>query len=486
MSRLILAFVSSLFITTISFSQYSDPNLYRVGFLNGNNLKLSFYNDGQIAGFSQGVTIRGNWKGNDYIGDMTPLIGVELPIKDYNSDGKVDTIHSVIISRGPRQGQMNEKDPITMAFWGFNPKPGYLNSSLEKIPMSNDRSSWPSFWAEHPDWDSTVWNGLYGKNFFAGGLETYFRIDDNADEEVFKLYGFLPDSTNMNRKGLGLNIGIRYIQPADSNFNDVIYKVYDIKNEGTTTYNKVFYGDIIGTLVGGVGDSGDDLGSIDSITNTVYSFDYDGLGNQGQKVGVMSETLIEAPTNNNIASFSFFNASASPDMSEDEYLWWRFSLGKVDKGPLWPMDGDILWGTNYFSLAPGETKRVVSAIVMGDSISQINAKVLKVKLLWFNNFIYDPDNINDENVITRYALAQNYPNPFNPTTTISYNLPKSGLVNIVIYDVLGKEIKRLASEYKQAGSYKINFDASTLASGVYFYSLRANDFVSTKKMLLLK
>ncbi|MDP1993695.1 MAG: T9SS type A sorting domain-containing protein, partial [Ignavibacteria bacterium] len=69
-----------------------------------------------------------------------------------------------------------------------------------------------------------------------------------------------------------------------------------------------------------------------------------------------------------------------------------------------------------------------------------------------------------------YQLIQNYPNPFNPTTTISYNLPKSGLVNLVIYEVLGKEIKRLVSEYKQAGSYKINFDASALASGVYFYS----------------
>ena len=88
--------------------------------------------------------------------------------------------------------------------------------------------------------------------------------------------------------------------------------------------------------------------------------------------------------------------------------------------------------------------------------------------------------------LSTYQLIQNYPNPFNPTTTISYNLPKSGLVNLVIYDVLGKEIKRLVSEYKQAGSYKINFDASALASGVYFYSLRANDFVSTKKMLLLK
>ena len=486
MSRLIFSLALFFFFTSISFPQSSDPNLLRVGFLNGNNLHLSFYNDGQISGFNSGVDIRGKWKGNDYIGDMIPMIGVELPIKDYNNDGKADTIHSVIISRGPRKGQGNEKDPTTMAFWGFNPKPGYLNSSLEKIPMSDDQSSWPTLWAEHPDWDSTVWDGLNGKNFFTGGLETYFRIDDNADEEIFKSYGFLPDSTNPNRKGLGINVGVRYIQPSDSNFNDVIYKVYDIKNEGTTTYNKVFYGEVVGTLVGGDGDSGDDLCSIDTSTTTIYSYDNDGIGNQGQKVGVMSETLIEAPTNNEIKSYQYFFQSSSPDLSEDEALWKRLNSGSIDKTPPTPSDNDFLFGTNCFSLAPGEIKRVVTAIVMGDSISQIKAKVFNVKLLWFNSFIYNPDNIEEATIITSYALTQNYPNPFNPTTTISYNLPKSGLVNLVIYDVLGKEIKRLVSEYKHAGSYKINFDASALASGVYFYSLRANDFVSTKKMLLLK
>ncbi|MDP1817302.1 MAG: hypothetical protein Q8K92_22790, partial [Leadbetterella sp.] len=330
MSRLIFSLALFFFFTSISVPQYSDPNLRRVGSLNGNNLHLSFYNDGQLSGFNSGVDIRGKWKGNDYIGDMIPMIGVELPIKDYDNDGKADTIHSVIISRGPRKGQGNEKDPTTNAFWGFNPKPGYLNSSHEKIPMSNDQSSWPTFWAEHADWDSTVWDGLLGKNFFAGGLETYFRIDDNADEELFKQYGFLPDSTNSNRKGLGLNIGVRYIQPTDPNFTDIIYKVYDIKNEGTISYNKVFYGDIIGTVLGDLGDSGDDLGSLDSTTSTVYSYDVNGVGNYGQKVGVMSETLIEAPTSNNIASYSFFQQPAAPDMSDDELLWRKLSPGSFD------------------------------------------------------------------------------------------------------------------------------------------------------------
>jgi len=449
MRRLIFSLALFFFFTSISFSQYSDPNLRRVGFLNGNRLSISFYNDGQISGFNSGVDIRGKWKGNDYIGDMIPMIGVELPIKDYNNDGKADTIHSVIISRGPRKGQANEKDPTTMAFWGFNPKPGYLNSSLEKIPMSSDPSSWPTVWSEHPDWDSTVWDGLHGKNFFAGGLETYFRIDDNADEEVFQQYGFLPDSTNPIRKGLGLNIGVRYIQPSDSNFNDVIFKVYDIKSEGTATYNKVFYGDIIGTLVGGDGDSGDDLGSIDSTTNTVYSYDYDGVGNLGQKVGVMSEALIEAPTNNNIASYSFFNQPASPDMSDDELLWKRLSPGSFDKYPPTPMDGDTYWGTNYFSLAPGETKRVVTVIAMGDSIPQVESKVLLAKVLWFSKFNYNYDNFAFIG-FSPYRILQN-------SETISWtSKTPTALVDIYFSSDAGDTWERIAENISNTGTFQLD------------------------------
>ncbi len=87
---------------------------------------------------------------------------------------------------------------------------------------------------------------------------------------------------------------------------------------------------------------------------------------------------------------------------------------------------------------------------------------------------------------TVYALEQNYPNPFNPTTVISYQLPKSGNVSLKVYDVLGKEVATLVNEVKQSGSYHINFDASNLASGVYIYTIRANDYVSSKKMLLIK
>jgi len=85
-----------------------------------------------------------------------------------------------------------------------------------------------------------------------------------------------------------------------------------------------------------------------------------------------------------------------------------------------------------------------------------------------------------------FYLYQNYPNPFNPSTTITYQLPKNGNVTLKIFDILGNEVKTLVNEQKEMGRYTVHFDASSLASGMYIYRLRANDYTSTKKMLLLK
>jgi len=80
-------------------------------------------------------------------------------------------------------------------------------------------------------------------------------------------------------------------------------------------------------------------------------------------------------------------------------------------------------------------------------------------------------NLTGGNVPQTYSLEQNYPNPFNPTTNIRFGLPKSGLVKMVIYDVLGRVVTTLVNEYKEAGEYTVDFDASAIASGVYFYKL---------------
>ncbi|MBN2570856.1 MAG: T9SS type A sorting domain-containing protein [Ignavibacteriales bacterium] len=85
-----------------------------------------------------------------------------------------------------------------------------------------------------------------------------------------------------------------------------------------------------------------------------------------------------------------------------------------------------------------------------------------------------------------YSLEQNYPNPFNPTTTIKYQIPEAGLVSLKIFDMLGKEIEEIVNQFQPAGTYSFNFDANNLASGIYFYKIEANNFVSVKKMILIK
>jgi hypothetical protein len=85
-----------------------------------------------------------------------------------------------------------------------------------------------------------------------------------------------------------------------------------------------------------------------------------------------------------------------------------------------------------------------------------------------------------------YVLEQNYPNPFNPTTTIRFSLREPGMVTLKVYDLLGQEVVTLLNEEKTAGSFEVSFDASQLTSGIYIYTLSANDFSATRKMMLVK
>jgi len=88
--------------------------------------------------------------------------------------------------------------------------------------------------------------------------------------------------------------------------------------------------------------------------------------------------------------------------------------------------------------------------------------------------------------LNNFELYQNFPNPFNPTTNIKYSIPQSGFVSLNVFDVLGNRVATLVNEVKNEGIYEISFDATNLSSGVYFYSLTAGEFSSTKKLLLMK
>lgn len=99
----------------------------------------------------------------------------------------------------------------------------------------------------------------------------------------------------------------------------------------------------------------------------------------------------------------------------------------------------------------------------------------------------DPTDVNEaEELPTDFALSQNYPNPFNPSTTIQYYLPVESKISLDVFDVLGSKVATIVNQNQQAGSYSVNFDASRLSSGIYFYQLTTSNAVISKKMILIK
>lgn len=165
----------------------------------------------------------------------------------------------------------------------------------------------------------------------------------------------------------------------------------------------------------------------------------------------------------------------------------------------------IIWTENSIDLFINDL-----VAVSNDSVSQelIPDRAMKIRLnsnvdLNFNRGVevdtlkidyvcYDTTVIvgiaeNQTEIPVKFALNQNYPNPFNPSTKITFSILNSDFVTLKIYDILGREIQTLVNEFQKADTYSVNFDASKLSSGIYFYRLQVgDDFVETKKMLLMR
>ena len=148
----------------------------------------------------------------------------------------------------------------------------------------------------------------------------------------------------------------------------------------------------------------------------------------------------------------------------------------LDNGTMWYFHG-------WFGIGAG-------AYTSADSSGADSAVTWKLNNPIVEQAIWTTVPIGIHNISTElpkeYALMQNYPNPFNPTTNIRFDLPKNSFVTLKVYDMLGKEVATLLSKNLQAASYMMDFDASELPSGIYFYKFQAGDFVSIKKMTLIK
>jgi len=158
-------------------------------------------------------------------------------------------------------------------------------------------------------------------------------------------------------------------------------------------------------------------------------------------------------------------------------------------------------------MAPGDTQEVVYAFFMAQgsdniqSVAELKNTARKIHQFYDNLIITGVNDNNDRIIPDKFKLYQNYPNPFNPTTVIKYSIPSletqdletpptsrgaSQLVSLIIYDILGRVVATLVNEKQSPGNYEVNFNASDLASGVYFYRLTSGNLSITKKAVLLR
>ena len=146
-------------------------------------------------------------------------------------------------------------------------------------------------------------------------------------------------------------------------------------------------------------------------------------------------------------------------------------------------DGGVTWSfmTTQGLAAGSDMEYALSGGMIYAYVICSDASVLKLSepiIVGVNN--------NGQNIPKDYMLGQNYPNPFNPSTNIDYSLPKASDVTLSVFDMLGNKVMTVVNEHQEAGNHNVVVDASKLASGVYFYTLRAGNFVETKRMSLLK
>lgn len=309
-SRQILLLVTAVFVISGAqiFGQTrvtarGSETFRKTGIHNGNLVHTVFTNYGVIAQPSLTKYPRGAWKfdNNGYIGDVSPLVGVLNPIKPYSNlttgvtDTIPDTLHTVVITAVSRPG--GGKASPGGKSWTFEPIPGFANPSVNEdgkgVAMSHQPDTWPSSWPDEPTWKFTEepytingttitptvdWNGYFGRGTLKiASQESYFWMDDNNDTQMFDTYGFIPDTNDNTRRGHALQVSVRGLQwGGDPVAQNVLFWLYNIKNDGTTPYDQAVFGLLVGTYVGIDGDEyNDDASFFDVRESITYTWDFD-------------------------------------------------------------------------------------------------------------------------------------------------------------------------------------------------------------------
>lgn len=163
--------------------------------------------------------------------------------------------------------------------------------------------------------------------------------------------------------------------------------------------------------------------------------------------------------------------------------WMTLTTG-LTKTSAGPQDVSTVNSAGPFVIPANGLIEVAFIIAVGEGMDGVRQSVAAAR----EKYLSLPTDLEEEtaNQPVVFALAQNYPNPFNPATNIKYSVPETGFVTLKIYDVMGREISTLVNKQMNTGNYEVTFNASSLSSGVYIYSLKAGNKIISKKMMMIK
>lgn len=377
--------------------------------MNGNQVRTVFGNWG-VIGQPVDTRPRGAWKNdnNGYLGDVSPFVGAEVRWLD-------TSFHSVVSSPVSRPTQLPDQGP-TGKQWSFEPVAGYFAGDPNpSIAISNNKKTWPDFWPDKlndgvdPGWRGS-WNGYFGKRVNAD-LESYFVMDDNNDERFnfasnnSRGIAFKPDSTNPGRNGLALEVRARALQWAQFLAQDNIFWLYEITNTGTTDYDRVVFGMLVGTYIGVTASDNspqeydDDWSFYDVNENITYTGDFDRNVSRNPRwsgpVGAVGYAFLESPGN----PFDGIDNDGDADSS----------LGGMAASKFLPTDfqGDTVRVGKQFVSIGNDFARFVFVIPNVDSLKIWTRGMRDSVWVYTNRGGRTPTILTEGNIVTDFSGNQN-------------------------------------------------------------------------------
>jgi hypothetical protein len=458
--------------------------------MDGNNVRATLYNTSQIGNWPSSGIEWPKGSGHLYLGDASMLFGAKIHLPDGTIITPIEGHYRGWYDFDPARGSQYG--------WDFEPVPGYKNPASTTPAISDNPASWPSSW-------NNTWHGMDGTDSLRAQLEMFFVIDDSKDAEYSPPpYNFFPISADSSRKGLGLRVEARVLQwNSDTLARDMVVMVYDIINLSDCDYDTVAFGML---LFPGVGSFQTSLPAqtvfVSPSENMLVAYATDGLGYPDNwNTGLIGLVFLQAPGGSpqdtgsvKVAAFATHIRSdhgiAGFDLRNDSTLWNKMSSGFSDttynNGPL-----AVVIATRIFSLPKWSRQRCSLALVFAQDRNSLSAKAALARRIAAAGYRLDTTATGvsakpSAPKPVRLSLKQNFPNPFNPTTTIQFTLVNRQLTILRVFDVLGHEVALLVNELKGPGTFSVQFDGSSLASGLYICRLETGRYAESRKMLLIK